>query len=170
MAYQEYYCVYGEDVVTALRFLFNAMTAKVSLDFPMQGIPLMIYSDNGLVARSQVFQRVMRYLGVDARTHMPAGSDGRRTTGGATGKVERPFRTVKEVHETLFHFQKPRDEAEANAWLQNFLIRYNAMIGGGSTRSDQRACSVHAKQTGNSGASPRLCRNCPTVIGEGTPC
>lgn len=127
VAYQEYHCVYGEDVVTALRFLFNAMCAKASPDLPMQGIPLMIYSDNGPVARSQVYQRVMGYLGVDARTHMPAGSDGRRTTARATGKVERPFRTVKEVHETLFHFQKPRDEAEANAWLQNFLIRYNAM-------------------------------------------
>jgi hypothetical protein len=31
------------------------------------------------------------------------------------------------VHETLYHFQKPRDETEANAWLQNFLVRYNAM-------------------------------------------
>jgi len=43
VAYQEYRCVYGEDVVAALRFLFNAMTAKTSPDFPLQGIPLMIY-------------------------------------------------------------------------------------------------------------------------------
>jgi len=28
MCYQEYHCVYGEDVEAALRFLFNAMTAK----------------------------------------------------------------------------------------------------------------------------------------------
>lgn len=127
VAYQEYHCVYGEDVVTALRFLFNAMAAKASPDAPLQGIPLMIYTDNGPVARSQVFQRVMRYLGIDLRTHLPAGKDGRRTTARSKGKVERPFRTVKEVHETLYHFQKPRDEAEANAWLQNFLVRYNAM-------------------------------------------
>jgi hypothetical protein len=77
--------------------------------------------------RSQVFLRVMRYLGVEVRTHMPAGKDGRRTTARSKGKVERPFRTVKELHETLYHFQKPRDESEANAWLHNFLIRYNAM-------------------------------------------
>jgi hypothetical protein len=100
VAYQEYHCVYGEDVVTALRFLFNAMAAKVSPDFPMQGIPLMIYTDNGPVARSQVFQRVMRYLGVEVLTHIPAGKDGRRTTARSKGKVERPFRTVKELHET----------------------------------------------------------------------
>ncbi|MDD2762219.1 MAG: IS481 family transposase [Methylomonas sp.] len=127
VAYQEYHCVYGEDVVTALRFLFNAMAAKATPDSPLQGIPLMIYTDNGPVARSHVFQSVMRYLGIELRTHMPAGKDGRRTTARSKGKVERPFRTVKEVHETLYHFQKPRDEAEANAWLQNFLIRYNAM-------------------------------------------
>ncbi len=127
VTYQEYRCVYGEDVVTALRFLFSAMAAKASPDFPLQGIPQMLYLDNGPVARSQVFLRAMRYLGVDVRTHVPAGKDGRRTTARSKGKVERPFRTVKELHETLYHFQKPRDEAEANAWLRNFLVRYNAM-------------------------------------------
>lgn len=127
VTYQEYRCVYGEDVCAALRFLFHAMASKASPDFSMQGIPLMLYLDNGPIARSQVFLRVMRYLGVDVRTHLPAGSDGRRPTARSKGKVERPFRTVKELHETLYHFQKPRDEAEANAWLHNFLIRYNAM-------------------------------------------
>lgn len=128
VAYQEYRCVYGEDVVAALRFLFNAMSKKASPDLPLQGIPRMLYADNGPVTRSQVFQRVMRYLGVEVRTHLPAGKDERqRYHARATGKVERPFRTVKEVHETLYHFQKPRDETEANAWLHNFLVRYNAM-------------------------------------------
>lgn len=127
VAYQEYHCVYGEDVEAALRFLFRAMAPKESPDHPLQGIPKMVYQDNGPVSRSQIYQRVMRYLGVEVRTHMPAGSDGRRTTAQATGKVERPFRTVKEMHETLYHFNKPRDEPEANAWLLNFLARYNAM-------------------------------------------
>src|SRR5262249_43098041 len=53
------------------------------------------------------------------------GRDGRRTTARAKGKVERPFRTVKEVHETLYHFHEPHTEAEANAWLFNYLLRYN---------------------------------------------
>ena len=30
VAYQEYRCVYGEDVETALRFLFNAMSPKTA--------------------------------------------------------------------------------------------------------------------------------------------
>jgi hypothetical protein len=127
VAYQEYRCVYGEDVESALRFLFRAMVPKESSDHPLQGIPKMIYQDNGPVSRSQIYHRVMRYLGVEVRTHMPAGSDGRRETAQATGKVERPFRTVKEMHETLYHFNQPHDEAEANAWLLNFLVRYNAM-------------------------------------------
>ena len=127
VAYQEYHCVYGEDVEAALRFLFNAMAPKPLDSFPFQGIPHMIYLDNGPVAKSHVFQQVMRYLDVDVRAHMPQGKDGRRVTARSKGKVERPFRTVKEMHETLYHFHEPKDEPEANAWLMNFLMRYNGM-------------------------------------------
>ena len=31
------------------------------------------------------------------------------------------------MHETLYHFHEPKDEGEANAWLMNFLLRYNGM-------------------------------------------
>jgi len=58
---------------------------------------------------------------------LPAGGDGRRVTARSKGKVERPFRTVKEMHETLYHFHEPSTEEEANAWLMNFLLRYNSM-------------------------------------------
>jgi hypothetical protein len=122
-AYQEYRCVYGEDAESALKFLFNAMSAKD--DNPLHGIPDQLYLDNGPVARSLVFQTVMERLGVTPMTHMPAGKDGRRPTARAKGKVERPFRTVKEAHETLYHFHQPETEAEANAWLANFVNRYN---------------------------------------------
>jgi hypothetical protein len=127
VAYQEYRCVYGEDVEAALRFLFNAMAAKTIAGFPFQGIPQMIYTDNGPIAKSRVFQQVMQYLNVEVQTHLPAGKDGRRVTARSKGKVERPFRTVKEMHETLYRFHEPATEEEANAWLLNFLIRYNAM-------------------------------------------
>jgi hypothetical protein len=106
VCYQEYRCVYGEDVEAALRFLFNAMAAKSSGGFPFQGIPQMLYMDNGPIVRSRVFQQVMRYLKIDVRTHLPAGKDGRRITARSKGKVERPFRTVKEMHETLYHFSR----------------------------------------------------------------
>jgi hypothetical protein len=29
------------------------------------------------------------------------------------------------VHETLYHFHKPKDEAEANLWLRRALVAYN---------------------------------------------
>jgi hypothetical protein len=64
MAYQEYRCVYREDAGAALRFLLNAMAPKPQDHAPFQGIPRMIYMDNGPVARSQVFHQVMRYLDV----------------------------------------------------------------------------------------------------------
>jgi hypothetical protein len=56
VAYQEYHGVYGEDVEAALRFLFAAMAPKAVETFPFQGIPQMLYMDNGPIARSQVFQ------------------------------------------------------------------------------------------------------------------
>jgi hypothetical protein len=56
---------------------------------------------------------------------MPPSQAERRTPARAKGKVERPFRTIKEVHETLYHFHKPKDEAEANLWLRRALVAYN---------------------------------------------
>jgi hypothetical protein len=125
VAYQEYRCVYGEDVETGLRFLFNAMSAKEEAGNPLQGIPSAIQLDNGPVGKSAVFRRVMECLGVEVILHMPRNSDGRRTTARSKGKVERPFRTVKEAHETLYHFHKPATEAEANRWLVNYVTKYN---------------------------------------------
>ena len=125
VAYQEYHEVYGEDVGAALKFLFNAMSAKTTEGFPFQGIPKMLYMDNGPISRSRVFQKVMNYLGVEVRTHVPKGKDGRRVTARAKGKVERPFRTVKEMHETLYHLHEPETITEANTWLMQFLLHYN---------------------------------------------
>jgi transposase len=125
VAYQEYHCAYGEAAEVALQFLFNAMAPKADARFPFGGRPAYLYTDNGPVTRSHVFHQVMGYLGIEVKTHLPRGHDGRRTTARAKGKVERPFRTVKEAHETLYHFHEPQTEAEANAWLFNYLLRYN---------------------------------------------
>ena len=126
VAYQEYRCVYGEDVEAGLRFLFNAMAPKAEGGPVLHGIPAAIYMDNGPIAKSGIFQNVMECLGVRVMTHIPAGKDGRRVTARSKGKVERPFRTVKEAHETLYHFHEPENEAEANLWLHRYLARYNA--------------------------------------------
>src|SRR5208283_2033607 len=95
VVYQEYRCVYGEDVVAGLRFLFNAMAPKEEEGLVLQGIPRMIYLDNGPITKSRVFRAVMAHLGITIQTHMPRGSDGKRVTARSKGKVERPFRTVK---------------------------------------------------------------------------
>lgn len=119
-------CVYGEDADSALRFLFNAMGEKPDADNALHGIPKVLHLDNGPVGKSAVFKRVMECLGVEIITHMARDTDGRRTTARSKGKVERPFRTVKEAHETLYHFHKPETEAEANRWLANYIGKYNA--------------------------------------------
>jgi hypothetical protein len=125
VCYQEYPCVYGEDAESALRFLFNAMAPKADANLLFQGRPKMIYLDNGPVAKSRVFQNVMLALDVKWQTHIPAGKDGTRTTARSKGKVERAFRTVKEAHETLYHFHKPETEKQANEWLIRYLLHYN---------------------------------------------
>lgn len=106
--------------------LFNAMAPKADAQNPFQGRPNMIYLDNGPVAKSRVFQNVMQALAIEWQTHLPAGNDGTRTTARSKGKVERPFRTVKEAHETLYHFHKPETEQQANEWLSHYLVHtYN---------------------------------------------
>lgn len=102
------------------------MAPKADPSFPFQGRPKLIYLDNGPVAKRRVFQSVMWALGIEWQTHIPASKDGTRTTARSKGKVERPFRTVKEAHETLYHFHKPETEAQANEWLLRYLVRtYN---------------------------------------------
>jgi len=101
------------------------MAPKADPAFPFQGRPQLLYLDNGPVAKSHVFQTVRHALGIAWQTHMPAGKDGTRVTARAKGKVERPFRTVKEAHETLYHFHQPDTEAQANEWLLRYLLHYN---------------------------------------------
>lgn len=124
-SYTEYWSVYGEEVETALRFLYNAMAPKKDDAFLLQGIPKMIYLDNGPVAKSNVFKRVMFCLGVNWKTHEAKDADKLKTSARAKGKVERPFRTVKDAHEALYHFHKPKNEIEANEWLMHYLTQYN---------------------------------------------
>ena len=124
VAYQEYHCTSGEDVLVALRFLYNAMALKNDPRMPFQGMPNLIYMDNGPIGKSSLFQHVMKTLGIEIKYHYPRGKGGHKTSCRAKGKVERPFKTVKEMHETLYHFQKPQTEDEANQWLRNYLIHY----------------------------------------------
>jgi hypothetical protein len=147
--YQEYRCVYGENAESALRFLYNAMAPKADdSGLVMQGIPDTIYLDNGPVAKSQVFKNVMESLGVKVMPHMPAGKDGRRVTARSKGKVERPFRTVKEAHETLYHFHRPKNEAEANLWLHRYLANYNAQPHRSEPHSRSEDWRAHLPATG----------------------
>ena len=127
VVYQEYFLSAGENALMGLRFLFNAMAPKKQTDFPFQGIPKMLYLDNGPIAKSLVFRRAMEQLGIQVVTHLPQGKDGRRTTSRSKGKVERPFRTLQDGFETLYHFHKPQTLKEANEWLWHYLRQYNSM-------------------------------------------
>lgn len=125
--YTEYWSVYGEEVETALRFLYNAMAPKKKEGFLLQGIPEMIYTDNGPIRKSLVFQRVLFCLGITLDSHEARKKEkiGRKTTSRAKGKVERPFLTVKKAHEALYQVHQPKNEVEANEWMMRYLVSYN---------------------------------------------
>jgi len=123
--YQEYHYCYGEDIMTALKFFFNAMSAKSHPGIILQGIPKTIYMDNGPVAKSNSFKRIMSHLNIEILTHLPDGKDGRRKTARSKGKVERSFRSTKDSLETLYHLHPPTSLVEANDWLRNYLEHYN---------------------------------------------
>ena len=125
VVYQEYHYAYGEDAMTALRFLFNAMAPKKYPGNPFQGIPKTIYTDNGPATKSTLFKRVMAYLGVEVITHLPRDKDGRRKTARAKGKVERQFLTTKTSLEPKYHIHPPQHINEANEWLRNYLQNRN---------------------------------------------
>jgi hypothetical protein len=109
----------------ALQFLCNAMAPQADERFPFGGRPASLYADNGPVTRSHVFQQGMDYLGIEVQTHLPRGHDGRRTPARSKGKVERPFRTVKEAHETLYHFHAVVPTSTRDFF---FLIRYTKRL------------------------------------------
>jgi hypothetical protein len=70
VCYQEYRCVYGEDVEAALRFLFAAMSPKAETSLGLEGIPEALYLDNGPIGKSRVFRSVMDQLGVQVMPHL----------------------------------------------------------------------------------------------------
>lgn len=124
--YAEYFEVSGEDTVTALKFLYNAISKKtITFKNSLCGIPHYIYTDNGAFARSKLYQRVLNSLGIFLLTHMPKNSDNRRVTARSKGKVERANRTIKTSFESSFHLQEPDSIEQANQWLHNFLDSYN---------------------------------------------
>lgn len=125
--YQEYHLVYGEEIEAGLLFLFRAFSPKSDATFPFQGIPKIIYMDNGPLAKSRVVRRVLEEkLGIEIKVHQtPEQATQRRTSARAKGKVERCFRVIKESFETLFHFHKPQTVTEANLWLFTHLLHYN---------------------------------------------
>lgn len=123
--YSQYIQADGEDALTALKFLYQAMTVKKTSKMPFQGIPKMLYTDNGAFAKSSLFKRALMALGIELKKHSPRGKDGRRTTSRSKGKIERTNRTLKESFESLFHLHRPKDLTQANEWLLNYLRQYN---------------------------------------------
>jgi hypothetical protein len=79
-------------VVDGADLLGSAVRETAKVGFSFQGISKMISLDNGPVAKSQVFQQVMRYLNIDVRAQLPKAKDGRGHA--RTGQARRTRETA----------------------------------------------------------------------------
>lgn len=120
--YMEYHLCYGEDVESALRFLYRAMSSKEDPGFPFQGRPKTIYLDSGPVAKSGIFLQVMDRLKIDIKRHETPNKARSRTAARSKGKIERSFQTCKNSFESLFQFHKPQNLTEANEYLYGHVL------------------------------------------------
>ena len=128
VGFSKYIQTDGEDAMTSLMFLFDAMSNKNEpKNNQLQGIPKYIYTDNGAFARSKIFNRALQSLGITLLTHMPKNSDGRRTTARAKGKVEVFNKTIKNSFESKFFLHSPESLEEANEWLSSYINYYNKL-------------------------------------------
>ena len=115
-------CVNGEDAEIALLCLFKAKAHNGDTAF--QGAPELIHLDSSPTVKSFVFQSEMKRSGIEWTPLMLAVSGDRRVTSLSKRTVVRPFRTVKEARETLYHFYESGTEAEVNLRLSNFINNY----------------------------------------------
>jgi hypothetical protein len=148
VASPEYHGTDGEAVEAALPFLCNARAPKADERFPCGGRPRALSLENGPVARSHVFQPVMSSLDREFRPHLPSGHAGRRPTARSNGKVERPCRTVKEAHATVYPFHEPQRETAAKAWLCTYLLRDNDQPHRAASQSRMEDWQLHLPPEG----------------------
>lgn len=127
MVYAKYRETREEDVQAALEVIYAAMAEKTDPSFPFQGIPDCFYFDPGRIGTSPVVRKVLEEkMGSRVRVHQSDKATGRlKKASRAKGKIERQFLFLKEDFESLFHFHRPRNVDEANAWLMKYLLTFN---------------------------------------------
>lgn len=128
VVYAAYRETRDEDVQAGLEVLYEAMAPKKDASFPFQGIPNCFYFDPGRMGRSPLIKKILEdRLGGKVRVHQSDSMTGKlKKASRAKGKIERSFQTLKSDFESLFHFHRPRNVAEANEWLFKYLLTFNS--------------------------------------------
>jgi len=115
--YARYYL--EENTGNWLDFLWHAWGPKPDPSvFPFEGVPEVLYCDNGSPLKSERAQRAIGALGVRPKYHRPYHPQSK-------GKVERRIGTIQANFERLFLLQKPKTLGEANDLLYRHLIGAN---------------------------------------------
>ena len=128
VVYAEYKETLGEDPLAMLEVLYAAMAGKGDPSFPFQGIPECFYFDPGPLVRTPLLSLVLgEKLGSRVRVHCSDSATGKlKKASRAKGKIEVTFRLLKEDFESLFHIHRPQNVEEANQWLKQYLLTFNA--------------------------------------------
>lgn len=117
VAYARYY--YADNTLNWLDFLWHAWGPKDDpARFPFEGLPEVLYTDNGSTLKSERMRLAMKTLGVEQKFHAPYHAQ-------AKGKVERLIGVIQQKLEKLYLLQKPRSLDEANAILETWLLKRN---------------------------------------------
>ncbi len=117
VTYAEYFL--EENTGNWLNFLWHAWGPKDDpTTFPFEGVPEVLYADNGSPLRSERARRAIGALGVEQKFH-------RAYHPQSKGKVERRIGTLQANFEALFLLRKPKTLGEANELLYRHVRRAN---------------------------------------------
>lgn len=118
--YAEYFL--QDNASTWWAFLCHAWGTKEDpWAFPFEGLPDVLYADNGSQLRALRLRRAVKALEVEQKFHRPYHPQSK-------GKVERRIGTLQSEFECLFLLKKPETLDEANALLYRHLRLRNAEV------------------------------------------
>lgn len=118
----------GECAKTFLEFLMDAWQPPERWDgwrqphraFQFHGVPFRLFADKGAFGKATMVRRFLERCGVELDTHLPGNPR-------AKGLVEGVMNLIESDFEAWLKFQRPRDCAELNRWVWDWLIRVNCM-------------------------------------------
>jgi transposase-like protein len=131
--YMHYFYATGEKEEDGQHFLLKAMRPKDELiertfngcseskkgKYHFHGVPFILYTDKGSIARAKKMKNLLEALRVELITHLPGNPR-------AKGMVECHMKIINRF-EAKLSLQRPADLEQLNAWALDWCIRFNGI-------------------------------------------